>query len=220
MKSIVIVPVRYLREVNVLMQKQNSSYTRKHANQQSHDNLTESNISTKDSSTIKRHSSNGSNLYETKRISLRLCYIFHRSSTSNETLTLSSTNLPIAPTSNSNGSILDLILPYAQTCYSLRFHDDLQAKKWFHILHSKISRCLLEILPEIEEYFYSSRNASEVKALGWLTEQISNDEQIVKCWKPVFLVLTDAEICFLCCAPVSRQTCREPDVVYPILSAR
>lgn len=219
--------VRYLREVNVLMQKQNSSYSRKHANQQSQDNLTESHISslnspTKDSSTIKRHSSNDPTLYETKRISLRLCYIFCRSSTTDETLMLSSTNLPIAPspTPNSNSSILDLILPYAQTCYSLHFHDEMQAKKWFHILHSKISRCLLEILPEIEEYFYSSRNASEVKALGWLTEQVSNDEQITKCWKPVFLVLTDAEICFLCCAPVSRQTCREPDVIYPILSTR
>lgn len=202
------------------MQKQNSSYSRKHANQQSHDNLTESNLSSLNSPT--KDSSNDSTLYETKRISLRLCYIFRRSSTTNETLTLSSTNLPIAPspTSNSNSSILDLILPYAQTCYSLHFQDEMQAKKWFHILHSKISRCLLEILPEIEEYFYSSRNASEVKALGWLTEQISTDEQITKSWKPVFLVLTDAEICFLCCAPVSRQTCREPDVIYPILSTR
>jgi hypothetical protein len=119
----------------------------------------------------------------------------------------------------SNGSILDIVLPYAQTCYSVRFIDDMHARKWFHIIHSKI--CLLEILPEIEEHFYGARNANEVKALGWLTEQVTTDETMAtKSWKPVFLVLTDAEICFLCCAPVSRQTCREPDLVYSILSTR
>jgi hypothetical protein len=124
-------------------------------------------------------------------------------------------------TNGTNASIIDIVLPYAQTCYSVRFLDDVQARKWFHIIHSKISRCLLEILPEIEEHFYVARNANEVKALGWLTEQVQQDEtSTTKPWKPVFLVLTDAEICFLCCAPVSRQTCREPDLVYSILSTR
>jgi hypothetical protein len=95
------------------------------------------------------------------------------------------------------------------------------ARKWFYIIHSKISRCLLEILPEIEEYFYVERNTNEVKALGWLAEQVHHDEMTrIKSWRPVFLVLTDSEICFLSCAPVSKQSCREPDVVYPILSSR
>jgi hypothetical protein len=212
------------------MQKQSSSYSRKQTNnhQQSQDNLMESNISSSSSQTkepinSKRNPSNDSILYETKRISLRLCYIFRRSSTVNETLVLSSSPLTTAApasSTNSNGSIVDIVLPYAQTCYSVRFSDDLHARKWFHIIHSKISRCLLEILPEIEEHFYGSRNATEVKALGWLTEQLNTEESMNKSWKPVFLVLTDAEICFLCCAPVSRQTCREPDIIYPILSTR
>jgi len=236
--------VRYLREVNVLMQKQSSSYSRKQNNhQQSQDNLAESNISSsssqnKDSLNSKRtpinnasqQSSTDSTLYETKRISLRLCYIFRRSSSTNDILVLSSSSTSSPPitsapslTNGTNGSIVDIVLPYAQTCYSVRFVDDMHARKWFHIIHSKISRCLLEILPEIEEYFYGARNANEVKALGWLTEQVNHDETITaitKSWKPVFLVLTDAEICFLCCAPVSRQTCREPDIVYSILSTR
>lgn len=236
--------VRYLREVNVLMQKQSSTYSRKQTNhhQQSQDNLIESNISSsssnsqnkdtkKSSINSSQQSPNDSTLYETKRISLRLCYIFRRSSSANDTLVLSSpsssstSSIATAPsslTNGTNGSIVDIILPYAQTCYSVRFVDDMHARKWFHIIHSKISRCLLEILPEIEEHFYGARNANEVKALGWLTEQINNDEPntITKSWKPVFLVLTDAEVCFLCCAPVSRQTCREPDLVYSILSTR
>jgi hypothetical protein len=222
------------------MQKQSSSYSRKQNNhQQSQDNLIESNISSsssqnKDTLNSKKtpinnsqQSSNESILYETKRISLRLCYIFRRSSITNDTLVLSTstTTSPIttAPslTNGTNGSILDIVLPYAQTCYSVRFIDEMHARKWFHIIHSKISRCLLEILPEIEEHFYVARNANEVKALGWLTEQVNNDETSMnKSWKPVFLVLTDAEICFLCCAPVSKQTCREPDIVYSILSTR
>jgi hypothetical protein len=95
------------------------------------------------------------------------------------------------------------------------------ARKWFYIIHSKISRCLLEILPEIEEYFYVARNTNEVKALGWLAEQVKYDEiSGIKSWRPVFLVLTDSEICFLSCVPISKQTCREPDIVYPILSSR
>ena len=214
------------------MQKQGSSSTRKlNHHQQSQDNLTESNISSsssqnKDPTNAKR---NDSTLYETKRISLRLCYIFRRSSSTNDILVLStSTSTPLttaAPssTNGSNGSIVDIVLPYAQTCYSVRFIDEMHARKWFHIIHSKISRCLLEILPEIEEHFYGARNANEVKALGWLTEQMNSEESnltMTKSWKPVFLVLTDAEICFLCCAPVSRQTCREPDLVYSILSTR
>jgi hypothetical protein len=231
------------------MQKQSSSYSRKqNHHQQSQDNLIESNISStnsqnKDTSNTKRNttntpqqSSNDSLLYETKRISLRLCYIFRRSSSNNDTLVLSSPTANLSTsttpttaspplTDGTNGSILDIVLPYAQTCYSVRFVDDMHARKWFHIIHSKISRCLLEILPEIEEHFYVARNANEVKALGWLTEQVNNDETTptmtaTKAWKPVFLVLTDAEICFLCCAPVSRQTCREPDIVYSILSTR
>jgi hypothetical protein len=222
------------------MQKQSSSYSRKqNHHQQSQDNLIESNISSttsqnKDSLNSKKNSminsqqsSNESILYETKRISLRLCYIFRRSSLTNDTLVLStSTTSPLTASpslsNGANGSILDIVLPYAQTCYSVRFVDDMHARKWFHIIHSKISRCLLEILPEIEEHFYVARNANEVKALGWLTEQINNDETttLAKSWKPVFLVLTDAEICFLCCAPVSKQTCREPDIVYSILSTR
>jgi hypothetical protein len=216
------------------MQKQNSTYSRKqNHHQQSQDNLTESNISSpssqnKDLSNSKRNlttnsqqSSNDSILYETKRISLRLCYIFRRSSSTNDVLLLSNSPIPTSPSlaNGGNSSILDIVLPYAQTCYSVRFVDDMHARKWFHIIHSKISRCLLEILPEIEEHFCVARNANEVKALGWLTEQVNNDEP-TKSWKPVFLVLTDAEICFLCCAPVSRQTCREPDIVYSILSTR
>lgn len=229
--------VRYLREVNVLMQKQSTTFSRKQTNhhQQSQDNLIESNISSSSTATTtansqtkdaKKSSSTDSTLYETKRISLRLCYIFRRSSTSNDTLILSTSTTPIptAPslTNGTNGSIVDIVLPYAQTCYSIRFVDEMHARKWFHIIHSKISRCLLEILPEIEEHFYGARNANEVKALGWLTEQINPDDlnTNTKSWKPVFLVLTDAEICFLCCAPVSRQTCREPDMVYSILSTR
>jgi hypothetical protein len=220
------------------MQKQSSSYSRKqNHHQQSQDNLTESNISSSSSQTkeskknpmnISQQSSNDSTLYETKRISLRLCYIFRRSSSTNDILVLSSSSTITPPitaapplTNGTNGSIVDIVLPYAQTCYSVRFVDDMHARKWFHIIHSKISRCLLEILPEIEEHFYGARNANEVKALGWLTEQVNNDETSMnKSWKPVFLVLTDAEICFLCCAPVSRQTCREPDIVYSILSTR
>jgi hypothetical protein len=229
------------------MQKQSSSNVRKtNVHQQSQDNLNESHLSTaltqnKDTTysnpnavTALANSSNESMLYETKRISLRLCYVFRRSASIQDVLVLPSANGNIsyssppstaAPPLNNgtNASVLDIVLPYAQTCYSVRFLDDGQAKKWFHTIHSKISRCLLEILPEIEEHFYVARNATEVKALGWLTEQVRQEESLSsssKPWKPVFLVLTDAEICFLCCAPVSRQTCREPDLVYPILSTR
>ena len=171
-------------------------------------------------------SSTDSTNYETKRISLRLCYVFRRLSSATDVLVLSTTSSPPATaapllTNGMNGSILDVIFPYNQICYSLRFVDDMYARKWFYILHAKISRYLLEILPEIEEYFYVTRNCQEIKALGWLAEQMSDDERTrLKCWRPIFLILTDAEICFLSCAPVSKQTCREPDIAYPILSSR
>jgi len=203
------------------MQKQSSSSSRK---QQSQDNLTESN-SKRTITSLSHQSSNDSILYETKRISLRLCYVFRRSSSATNILVLSSSSPPITAspllTNGTNGSILDIVLPYTQTCYSIRFVDDMYARKWFYIIHSKISRCLLEILPEIEEYFYVARNTNEVKALGWLAEQVKYDDiSGIKSWRPVFLVLTDSEICFLSCVPLSKQTYRKPDVIYPILSSR
>ena len=126
-------------------------------------------------------SSNDSTPFETKRISLRLCYVFRRSSSATDILVLSSSSSPpitASPLLNNgtNGSILDLVLPYSQTCYSIRFVDDMYARKWFYIIHSKISRCLVENLPEMEEYFYVARNTNEVKALGWVAEQVHHDE--------------------------------------------
>jgi hypothetical protein len=160
---------------------------------------------------------------DSKRISLRSCYVFRRSSSATDILVLSSSSSP-PPTAapllinDTNGSILDILIPNTQVCYSIRFVDDMYARKWFYIIHSKISRCLLEILPEIEEHFYVTRHTNEIKALGWLAEQVNHDE--IKLWKSIFLILTESDICFLNNAPVSRQTCREPDIVYPILSIR
>jgi hypothetical protein len=211
--------VRYLREINVIMQKQTStSSSRKQSEDNSNQKRSPTNIS--------HQSSNDSIPHETKRISLRLCYVFRRSSSATDILVLSSSSSPPITASpllhnGANGSILDIVLPYSQTCYSIRFVDDMYARKWFYIIHSKISRCLMENLPEMEEYFYVARNTNEVKALGWVAEQVHHDENTgIKSWRPVFLVLTDSEICFLSCAPVSKQTCREPDIVYPILSSR
>jgi len=177
------------------------------------------------SSSSQKQLSNDSILYETKRISLRLCYVFRRSSSATDILVLSSSSPPITMspllTNGTNGSVLDIVLPYNQTCYSIRFVDDMYARKWFYIIHSKISRCLLEILPDIEEYFYVSRNTNQIKALGWLAEQVNHDKITgIKSWKPIFLILTDSEICLLSYAPLSKQTCQEPDIVYPILSSR
>jgi hypothetical protein len=200
------------------MQKPSSSFSRKQQSQEDLSSSTKDSLSHKrNSSTTSHRSSNDSILYETKCISLFLCSIFRRSASTTDILALSSSS-PLSI----NDSILDIILPYTQTCYSIRFVDDMYARKWFYIIHTKISRCLLEMLPKIEEYFYTLRNATEVKALGWLTEQVVSHEipTIVKSWRPIFLVLTDSEVCLLSCAPVSKRTCREPDIIYPILSTR
>lgn len=171
-------------------------------------------------------SSNDSISTETKRIPLRFCYVFRRLSSAVDRLVLSSTSAPpvtAAPVliNGTNGSILDLVLPSTQVSYSLRFVDDMYARKWFYILHSRISRCLLQMLPEIEEYFYSARNTGEIKTIGWMAEQIHRDEVTkMKSWRSIFLVLTNSEICFLSSTPTSKQACREPDLVYPILSTR
>lgn len=122
---------------------------------------------------------------------------------------------------NTNGSVLDIVLPHTQSCYSIRFVDDMYARKWFYILHSKISRYLLEALPEIEEHLIVTRNANEIKALGWLIEQVNHNEiTSMKYWRPVFLILTDSEVCFFYSSFISRQICRELDIVYPVLSSR
>ncbi|CAF3374853.1 unnamed protein product [Rotaria sp. Silwood1] len=215
--------VRYLREINILMQNQTFLSTQKQ--QHSENNLMESNYKG-DMTTIYDQSLNDSIFYETKCIPLRLCYVFRRSSSATDILVVSSSLLPPLTASpllinDANGSILDIVLPHIQTCYSIRFVDDMYARKWFYILHSKISRYLLEILPEIEEHLIIARNSNEIKALGWLAEQVNYDEiTTIKSWRPIFLVLTDSEICFFGSSFISRQICRELDIVYPILTSR
>lgn len=166
---------------------------------------------------MQKQNSIDSSTYQTKCISLRSCYVFRRSPSAIDTL-VSTTNLAPLLTNGTNGSVLDIILPQDQTCYSIRFTDDMYARKWFYIIHSKISRCLLESLPDIEEYFYIIRNTNEVKALGWVAEQVNQNE--IRTWQPVFMVLTESEVCFLSNVPLSKQTYREPDVIYSILSSR
>jgi hypothetical protein len=206
----------------MLLQKQNSSLSRPAS--QLNENFIDSN--TQRTCTITpQSSSNESVLYESKRIVLRLCYVFRRSSSATDLLVLASclpSNSSAAPLmiNGTNGSILDIVLPSTQTYYSVRFVDDMYARRWFYIIHAKISRFLLELLPEIEEHFHAVRHAKEIKACGWLAEQIVTDDRTIKSWRPMFLVVTDAELCFLSSTPLSRQTCREPDLIYPILSTR
>ncbi|UJR15791.1 hypothetical protein I4U23_002723 [Adineta vaga] len=218
--------VRYLREVNVLMQKQTTLSSRKQQQQQSQDNLNDLGPRRLLGSTSPQ-SSNDSIRYETKRISLRLCYVFRRSTSATDMILFSFSSSPatIAPllTNGTNGAILDIILPSTQTCYSIRFVDDMYARKWFYIIHAKISRCLLEMLPEIEERFYIERDNSEVKALGWFAEQVNYDEvTTIKSWRPVFFILTEFDLCLLSHPPAAeaRQTSRETNTSYPILSSR
>ena len=213
--------VRYLREINVLLQKQNSSAA--HTPSHSQDHSIGSTLK-RNRTTSPQQLSIDSMLYETKRVSLRLCYVFRRSSSAADLLVFSSLNPPenASPllTDGTNGSVLDIVLPSTQTCYSVRFVDDMYARKWFYIIHSKISRYLLDILPEIEEHFYVTRNAKGIKAVGWLAERVKSDDRSVSLWQPVFLVVTESDVCFFSSTPLSRQVCREPDSAYPILSTR
>ena len=119
-----------------------------------------------------------------------------------------------------NGSILDLVVPPTDLVQSVRFVDDMYARRWFFILHAKIGRYLQEIQPDIAAHLYAVRNAREIKALGWLAEQMQSDETQQRSWKPRFLIVTDAEICFFTSTPISRQVCREADLIYPILTTR
>lgn len=213
--------VRYLRDIEMLMQRRNSSSPAR----QLSENQIDSNQN-QPLTTVSFQSSTDSMPVETKRIPLRFCYIFRRLSSAHDRLVFSSTSAPpinAAPVliNGTNGSILDLVLPYSQICYSIRFVDDMYARKWFYIIHAKISRCLLQILPEIEEYFYSARNIGEVRTMGWLAEQIHRDNMTgMKSWRAIFLVITNSEIYFLSSTPVSKQACREPNLIYPILSSR
>lgn len=93
------------------------------------------------------------------------------------------------------------------------------ARRWFFILHAKISRYLQEIQSTIATHFHAVRNSKEIKALGWLAERIDNESHLTS-WKPKFVIVTDAEICFFTSTPISRQNCREAELIYPILTTR
>lgn len=83
-----------------------------------------------------------------------------------------------------------------------------------------MGRYLQEIQPDIATHFYAVRNAKAINAFGWLAEKMQNDENDLRSWKARFVVVTDAEICFFHSTPISKQICREPDLIYPILTTR
>ena len=198
------------------MQNQNFLSSQKPSQQQSQINLIGSNPTS-----MSHQLSNSSIFYESKRIPLRLCFIFRRSSLATDILVSSFRRAAPLLTNGTNGSVIDLVLPHTRTSHSIRFVDDMYARRWFYILHSKVSRCLSKLVPEIEKLLYVARDTCQIKALGWLAEQVNNDEiTTIKSWQPVFLILTDSEICFFPCSLISKQMCRELSIVYPILSSR
>lgn len=202
--------VRYLREISILLQKQSSRQT-----PSSYENPSESSLPRTRTTTPQDI------FYETKQIYLRSSFVFRRFSSTSDSLVLSPFTVSNRNSTGSNhGSILDIVVPSTQTLYSVRFVDDMYARNWFYIIQAKISRYLIEMLPEIEENLAVTRHCSEVRAMGWLSEQINHDDSTEKSWRPVFLVITDSELCFFSTIPVSKQHCRDADAFHPILSCR
>ncbi|KAK3085323.1 hypothetical protein FSP39_001461 [Pinctada imbricata] len=142
------------------------------------------------------------NWTETKTIPLRLCYLCR--------------NLCM---SDPEKRTLELHSPDGKSTCILRFPDPATASDWFNAIHSNVMLMTSQCIVEANQIMTSAPNSREVKHIGWLSEQLVN-EQGNPTWKPVFIALTDKDLMLYDTAPWSKEEWATPFQSHPLLATR
>lgn len=80
---------------------------------------------------------------------------------------------------------------------------------------------LFSATEEVNEMLSSSVGYREIKAMGWLSEQIHlGGESTRMDWKPVFMALTEKDMLLYEAAPWSKEDWSAPYLSHPLLATR
>ncbi|CAC5357468.1 Alpha-1-syntrophin,Beta-1-syntrophin,Beta-2-syntrophin [Mytilus coruscus] len=142
------------------------------------------------------------NWNESKTIPLKLCYLCR--------------NLSM---SDPERKTLELNSPDGKSSCILRFPDPGTASEWFNLIHANVAILMRQCIEEANHIMSSAPNSGEIKHIGWLSEQLSN-EQGTPTWKPVFLAVTDKDLMMYDTAPWSKEEWATPFQSHPLLATR
>ncbi|XP_076109895.1 beta-1-syntrophin-like [Mytilus galloprovincialis] len=142
------------------------------------------------------------NWNESKTIPLKLCYLCR--------------NLSM---SDPERKTLELNSPDGKSSCVLRFPDPGTASEWFNLIHANVAILMRQCIEEANHIMSSAPNSGEIKHIGWLSEQLSN-EQGTPTWKPVFLAVTDKDLMMYDTAPWSKEEWATPFQSHPLLATR
>lgn len=85
----------------------------------------------------------------------------------------------------------------------------------------KLFPCFSLAIEEVNDMLSSNAGYREVRAMGWLSEQVhlGGDSSHTE-WKPVFVALTEKDMLLYVAAPWSRDDWSAPVMSHPLLATR
>lgn len=148
---------------------------------------------------------NKPNCVEVKKIPLKLCFVTKY----------------VSPKIENHGRTFELYNPDARSACILRGKDTSSASQWFTDIHTNITRLIAPAIEEVNDMLSSNAGYREVRAMGWLSEQVhlGGDSSHTE-WKPVFVALTEKDMLLYMAAPWSREDWSAPVMSHPLLATR
>ncbi|XP_063311809.1 alpha-1-syntrophin [Pelobates fuscus] len=92
----------------------------------------------------------------------------------------------------------------------LRAKDEGTAQSWFNAIHTNVSCLIPRIREDIKQYL-----GKEVKHMGWLTEQLTQDGK-----RNLLAILTEKDLLLYNSLPHTREGFSKPAFCYPLIATR
>ncbi|CAG5979163.1 unnamed protein product [Menidia menidia] len=93
----------------------------------------------------------------------------------------------------------------------LRAKDPAMAQSWYNAIQAGAA----SLLPRVKEEMKSMQPGTEVKHLGWITEQVPQGPQ-----RPVLAVLTEKDLLLYPSLPESKESLMSPTKSHPLITTR
>ncbi|ESN94558.1 hypothetical protein HELRODRAFT_95740 [Helobdella robusta] len=205
--KVVDLEVKYLREVTPFFRRgvllseigwSESTTTTTNASN-SHNNNGCNNVN---SNSLKRNKSGKNNFWpsEFKSIPLGLCYVCR--------------NVTYVDSEN---RIVELHSPDLKSLI-MRFTDERTASSWFSSIHQLVEHITKQHIPIFNDV-RSSDTKSDIRHLGWISEQLSPDS-LSRTWRRLFAVVTGVDIMFYNAVPTCLQEWNLPAYSHSLLTSR
>ncbi|XP_013418439.1 beta-2-syntrophin-like [Lingula anatina] len=139
---------------------------------------------------------------EKKTIPLKMCYLCR--------------NLTMPDADNRT---LEMHSPDGKSSCIIRAEDASSADSWYNAIHTNAALLTIQTIAEVNKLLSTGPNVQQVKHMGWLAEQVHN-EQGNPTWKPVFMAVTATDFLLFDTAPWSKEEWATPAQTHPLICTR